>query len=212
MTRLAWGNPGTRLYETGIDQGVLFVGSNPGVAWPGLISVDEAPSGGDARPFYLDGVKYLNISAAEEFEATISAFYPPAEFAPCDGIAPVQNGLSATQQPRKSFGLSYRTRLGNDLVADRYGYKIHIVYNALAAPSSRSRKSLGDTNEPDPFEWEITTLPPLVATPYKATAHLVVDSRSADPDALVIFENKIYGDVSNSPALPTPAELIAIFS
>jgi hypothetical protein len=212
MTRLSWGDPGKRYYETGIDQGVLFVGSAPGVAWSGLISVTESPTGGDARPFYLDGVKYLNISSAEEFAATISAFYAPAEFAPCDGIAYVQNGLSATQQPRRPFSLSYRTRIGNDVDADRHAYKIHIVYNALAAPSQRNRKSLGADADADPFEWSITTLPPLVATPYKATAHLIVDSRTADPTKLTTFENKIYGDVSNNPVLPTPAELIAIFT
>lgn len=212
MTRLSWGDPGKRYYETGIDQGVLFVGSAPGVAWSGLISVEEAPVGGDPRPFYLDGVKYLNISAAEEFAATISAFYAPAEFAPCDGIAYVQNGLSATQQPRRPFSLSYRTRIGNDLEAERHAYKIHLVYNALAAPSARNRKTLGSEAEADPFSWEITTLPPLVATPYKATAHLIVDSRTADPDALATFEDLIYGSATDTPAMPTPTELIAIFS
>jgi len=212
MTRLSWGDPGKRYYETGIDQGVLFVGVDPGVAWSGLISVAESPSGGDPRPFYLDGVKYLNISAAEEFEATISAYYAPAEFGPCDGIAYVQNGLTASQQPRRPFSLSYRTQIGNDLDAERHAYKIHIVYNALAAPSARNRKTLGSDAEADPFEWQITTLPPLVETPYKATSHLIIDSRTADPEALATFEDLIYGSVTDNPQLPQPLDLIDIFS
>jgi hypothetical protein len=173
--------------------------------------VAESPSGGDAKPYYLDGVKYLNLSAAEEFEATINAFYSPREFAACDGMSQIHNGLLATQQPRQSFGLSYRTLLGNDTDGSEFGYKIHLVYNALAAPASKTSTTIGSSADPTDFSWDITTLPPPI-TGYKPTAHLIIDSSTTDPAVLLEVENIIYGSVSTSARQPSPDELVAIFA
>lgn len=210
MPRLTWGATGQRFYETGVDRGVLYVDTQPGVAWPGLISVPESPSGGDARAYYIDGIKYLNISSAEEFEATINAFASPAEFAPCDGTTAIHNGLFVTQQPRKSFGFSYRTMVGSDLDPD-YGYKIHLVYNALAAPSQRSNNTINDSSEPDAFSWDISTRPPTF-TGYKPTAHFVVESKATAPYRLAAFEDILYGNDTNLPRLPPAQELVDFFS
>lgn len=210
MTRINWGASGERFYELGLDRGVLYVGSNPGVPWIGLVSVAENPSGGGAKPFYVDSVKYLNLAASEEFEATIAAFASPVEFAPCEGSLAIQNGLFATQQPRIPFGLSYRTLVGNDTQGTNLGYKIHIVYNALAAPSSRSNNTTNNSVDPITLSWPITTLPPAM-TGVKRTSHLIIDSRYADPDALIEAESVLYGDESNSARIPTPDELAAIF-
>jgi hypothetical protein len=211
LPRVIWNAMGQRFFETGVDRGVLYVDALPGVAWTGLISVSESPSGGDSRPYYVDGVKYLNLATAEEFEATINALANPPEFGPCDGTMSIQNGLFVTQQPRKSFGLSYRTRLGNDVDGADYAYKIHLVYNALAAPSQRSNNSLGGEISPTSFSWAITTRPPAI-TGYKRTAHLVIDSNLTDPGVMTEVEDLIYGSEANQPQLPTPDELIAIFS
>ena len=211
MSRLTWGAIGERFYEMGVDHGVLYLANQIGVAWTGLTSVEEAPSGGEPKPYYIDGIKFLNIAAAEEFEATLNALFSPPEFAVCDGISAVQNGLFATQQPRVSFGLSYRTRLGNDVDGADHAYKIHLVYNALAAPSDRPNKTLGDSVDPTIFSWGITTLPPSV-TGLKPTAHFVIDSRSTDPIKLSNVEDILYGSDVVSASLPTPDELIAIFA
>ena len=211
MSRLTWRNMGERFYEIGVDRGVLYVDLNPGVAWTGLVSVSESPSGGDPKPFYIDGVKYLNLASVEEFEATIVAYYSPPEFAPCDGITSIQNGLFVTQQPRKSFGLSYRSKIGNDLEGSDHAYKIHLVYNALAAPTNRSNTTIGNSNNLDAFSWSITTLAPDI-TGYKRTAHLVIDSRTTEPSILSTVEDILYGSESTSARLPDPDELIAIFS
>lgn len=211
MTRLNWDSPGQRFYELGVDRGVLYIDSQPGVPWVGLISVSESPSGGDAQPYYLDGIKYLNISSAEEFEATIEAYSSPREFGPCDGTVAIQNGLFVTQQPRKQFSFSYRSKTGNDTEGQDYAYKIHIVYNALAAPSQRSNKSINDSVDVNNFSWAITTLPPSI-TGVKPTAHLVIDSRYTDPTVLITVEDLLYGSDSSTSSLPTPNDLIGIFS
>lgn len=211
MAKLEWDIAGNRYYESGVDRGVLFIDNNPGVAWSGLISVSESPSGGEPRPYYLDGIKYLNISSAEEFEATINAFSAPGEFAPCDGRISLANGLFATQQPRKAFNLTYRTGIGNDAVAMEAGYKIHIVYNALAAPTDREYTTIGDDAEPTQMSWAITTLPPKM-TGLKPTAHFVVDSRVASVGFLTALENLLYGTTVDIPQLPTPQELITLSS
>lgn len=209
MPRLKWNNPGDNVYETGIDRGVLYVPNSDGVPWNGLKAVVERPSGGSARAYYFDGVKYANISSAEEFEATIGAFTYPDEFMLCDGTARVHSGLYATQQPRKSFGLSYRTKIGNDLT-DQYGYKIHLIYNALAAPSERNSNTLGGSVETTDFSWDITTRPPAM-TGYRRTAHLIVDTRSSNPQAVSDVEDILYGTEEDPPRLPTLAELITVF-
>lgn len=209
--RLAWGTFGERYYESGLDRGVLYVTADAGVAWSGLISVSENPTGGAPRPFYIDGVKYLNVASAEEFEATLVAFASPAEFGPCEGVVPVHTGLFVTHQRKQSFGLSYRTRIGNDAEQTDHGYKIHLIYNALAAPTTRNNQSINDSVDPTAFSWAISTLPPTI-TGYKRTAHLIVDSRTTDPDILSEVEDLLYGTDEDPPTLPTPDELIAIFA
>lgn len=211
MTRLDWNTPGTRYYETGVDRGVLYVGTDPGVAWTGLISVSETPSGGEPKPFYIDGQKYLNLATAEEFEASVAAFSSPLEFGPCDGMKSIQNGLFVTQQPRKQFGLTYRTQVGNDTQGVDHAYKIHIVYNALSGPSQRASNTQGESADPTVLQWEVTTLAPTI-TGYRPTAHMVVDTRYTDPEVLLELEDILYGNESFAPALPTPTDLIALFA
>lgn len=210
MPRLSWSAVGERFYETGVDQGVLYVGTNPGVAWTGLTSVSESPSGGEPKAYYIDGIKYLNLSSAEEFEATVNAFNSPPEFGPCDGTVSIQNGLFVTQQPRKPFGLSYRTKVGNDIDGSDHAYKIHIVYNALAAPSERSNNTIGDSTDPNSLSWSITTRPPLV-TGFKPTAHFLIDSRLTPQEVLTEIEDILYGSDANSPRLPSALELTDLF-
>jgi len=210
MARLVWGARTERFFEAGVDQGVLYPLEGIGVAWPGLISVTESPQGGLPKPHYLDGVKYLNIASAEEFNATIVCYAAPAEFGPSDGVIPIHNGLFATQQPRKAFGFSYRTRVGNEIEGPDLGYKIHLVYGALAAPTAKANTTLGDSADPIQMSWAISTLPPSV-TGVKRTAHFVVDSRYADPVMLAELEDLLYGTEGDSPVLPTPDQLINIF-
>jgi hypothetical protein len=209
VSRLVWSAAGERFFESGLDRGVLYV-SGIGVAWSGLISIDESPTGGDAKAFYHDGIKYLNLAAAEEFEATINAYSSPPQFGPCDGVGAVYNGLFATQQPRKPFSLSYRTKVGNDTDGPDHAYKIHLVYNALAAPTSRSHASLSDNMEVASLSWHITTLPPGISG-YRPTAHFVVDTRSTPADVLAELEDKLYGNQSFNASLPTVAELLTMF-
>jgi hypothetical protein len=211
MARLTWGAAGERFFNLGVDRGVLYVGIDPGVAWPGLISVSESPTGGDPKPFYMDGQKYLNLSSAEEFAATITAFSRPLEFGPCDGTVPIQNGLFITQQPRKSFGFSYRTMIGNDVDGPDHAYKIHLVYNALAAPAEYNYTTVTDTPDPIQLSWGITTMPPPI-TGFRPTAHFVVESRYTDPGVLSDLEDILYGNEVSAASLPTVAELIALFA
>lgn len=211
MPRLNWNAVGQRFYETGVDRGVLYIKNQVGVAWPGLVSVSESPSGGDAKPYYIDGFKFANVAAAEEFEATIDSFNNPPEFGPCDGVASINNGLLATQQPRKPFGFSYRTKLGNDTDGVDHAYKIHLIYNALAAPSQRSNSTVSDSLQPNTLSWSITTLPPAVSS-LKPTAHFVIDSRSTPSDLLVEVEDILYGTVDATSRLPEVQELLGIFN
>ena len=210
MAVLVWGNVGERYFETGVDRGVLFPKTGPGVAWNGLVSVSEAPTGGEPRPYYLDGFKYLNLATAEEFAATIDAFSSPTEFDKCDGTASIHNGLFITQQPRESFGLSYRTRVGNDTDGADFGYKIHLVYNALAAPSTRTNSTLNDSPAPITFSWGITTAPPPI-TGFKPSAHFVIDSRKTPASVLSLIEGVLYGSASSNPRLPDVEELMDLF-
>jgi len=208
VTRLSWGTPGERFYETGVDRGVLFV-NDAGFPWNGLISVQEKSSGGNLSQYYLDGFNYAQLMAAEEFEATLEAFSSPHEFGPCDGSFELMSGLIVTQQKRKQFGLSYRTMIGNDL-SNELGYKIHLVYNALAAPSDRTNATIKDSPDPNTMSWGITTNPPELAG-IRPTSHFVVDSTKTNPAVLVILENHIYGTESTAPTLPSPAELVGMF-
>lgn len=209
MPKIIWNDAGSRYYEVGVDRGVLYVGTQPGVPWNGLISVEENSSGGDAKPFYQDGMKYLNLPAFEEFEATIQAFTYPDAFAPCDGSAQPRSGLFLSQQRRKPFGLSYRTKIGNDL-SPNAAYKLHLVYNALAAPSSRSNSTITADIDPSNFSWKITTKPPVMAE-YRPTAHIVVDSRFTDPVVLDLLDDILYGNESDPARLPTMEELLETF-
>ncbi|AOZ64884.1 major tail protein [Streptomyces phage Maya] len=209
MPRITWGGSGSRAYETGIDRGVLFVGSQAGVAWIGLTSVEENPVGGQNKSYYIDGVKYLQTSGPEEYTATINAFTYPDEFGVCDGTAQVRPGLHLTQQRRKSFGFSYRTLIGTDLNPDK-GYKIHIVYNALAEPARRNYSSISDSPEPLDFSWTITTKAPAVSG-YKHSAHVVIDSRTTSPQTLKVIEDILYGSDEQMSRLPSISELIDIF-
>lgn len=211
MTRLTWGGVGSREYETGIDRGVLFVGNDPGVAWNSITEVEHSPSGGDARPFYIDGVKYLNEPALEEFEATLSAFYSPPEFDVCDGTKSFPRGLFATQQRRKSFGLSYRTKIGNDVDGINYGYKIHLVYNALAQPSQRKYTTLGKDPSADPLSWSLTSRKlPMPGT--QRVAHLIISTLEAPERLIQQLEDIIYGTDTTISRLPSPTELYNMFT
>lgn len=211
MTRLVWGATGERFYEAGVDRGVLYVDQNPGVAWNGLTSVQENPNGGSPSPYYVDGYKYINVATASEFEATIEALSTPSEFGVCDGSHSLQNGLIVTHQVRKPFGFSYRTLVGNDTEEFDRGYKIHIVYNALASPSSRSYSSLNDSPQPSMLSWPITTVAPRFAG-IRPTAHVIIDSRSTDPATLLEVEDILYGSDVLPARQPSLEELSLIFA
>lgn len=210
MVKLIWGTPGERFYESGVDRGVLYV-DNAGFVWNGLTSVQEKASGAEPQPYYLDGYKYVQVSATEEFEATIEALSSPREFGPCDGSTELYSGLTVTQQKRKQFGLSYRTKVGDDLEGLDHGYKIHLVYNALAAPSDRNNETIGQDIPVQSLSWAVTTQPPN-AVGYRPTSHFVIDSRRADPEALATLEDLLYGTDVTAPEFPTVAELLAIFA
>lgn len=209
MTRLNW-NSDPRYYEYGVDQGVLYTSGVPGVPWAGLVSVSESPSGGTAKAYYQDGIKYLNLSSLTEFECTINAIGYPAEFEQCDGSNRIQNGLIITNQPRTTFGFCYRTKIGTLLNPNAY-YKYHLVYNASAAPTQVVNKTISTSSNPVNFSWKVTAVPPL-ATGYKPTAYFVVDSRYASSTVLSDFEDIIYGSGSTDSRLPTQSELVTLFS
>lgn len=216
MTALTWDQVGERLYETGVDRGVLYIpnGSgiyDTGVAWNGLTAVTESPSGAEASPQYADNTKYLNLVSAEEFGATIEAFTYPDEFGQCDGTAAPASGVILGQQGRKSFGLAYRTRLGNDLDGVDYGYKLHLIYGALAAPSEKAYATINDSPEAITFSWEVATTPVAVAS-YKPTSVIVIDSTVVSSDDLSALEDILYGTEGVDPRLPLPDEVIALFA
>lgn len=210
MARLTWDALGQRFYESGVDHGVLYVKNLAGVAWPGLISVSEESTGGEARPFYIDGFKFVNISSAEQFEATISSYSNPSEFLECDGHQSIQNGLLITQQPRKSFDFSYRTKLGEGMYGSDFGYKIHLIYNCLAAPSSREYQTISDSVEALTLSWKITTRPPSLIGK-KPSSHFIIDTRFTLPETLSSIEDILYGSEVEQPRMPSPNELISIF-
>lgn len=209
MTRLEWGAPGTREFETGVDRGVLYLSGQAGVPWTGLTSVDVSPEGGGTKTYYLDGEMYLLVSTREEFGATINALTFPPEFAECDGTRQHRNGLKLTQQRRKPFGFSWRTMVGNDINPEA-GYIIHLVYNAVAEPASRSHETKTDTVDPTPFGWSIKAKPPVVPG-YRRTAHIQIDSRTTDPNVLGLVEEALYGTDEEAPYLPTFVQLEAMY-
>lgn len=201
MPRLEWDKTGEHLYETGVRNAVLYVmetegddkGTYPeGVVWNGITSISESPTGADANALYADDSKYLNLIAAEEFEATVEAYTYPDEFAECDGSAAIATGVMIGQQARKTFGLSYRTVLGNDISNESYGYKLHIIYGAVAAPSEKSYETINDSPEAITFSWELKTTP-VPVTGYKPTANVVIDSTKVGVAKLKTLEAVLYG-------------------
>lgn len=220
MTRLEWDKVGERLYETGVDHGVLYprddAGEYPlGVPWNGLTTVTESPTGAEATPQYADNIKYVNLVSAEEWGGTIEAFTYPDEFAACDGSAEPVPGLKFGQQPRKTFGFAYRTLLGNDVQGNKYGYKLHLVYGALAAPSEKARATVNDSPEATPFSWEVTTTPVVVGEiggeEYEPLATIELDSTRVNAAGLAALEDALFGTVGADPYLPTPAEVYGFF-
>lgn len=217
MARIQWDRTGERFFETGVDRGVLYVMDKTGtygtgVAWNGLTAVNESPSGAEANPQYADNIKYLNLTSAEEFGATIEAFTYPPEFAICDGTAEPAAGVYLGQQPRRAFGFAYRTLVGNDTEGNEHASKLHLVYGAKAAPSEKSYATVNDSPEPVTFSWELTADAASVGDAYKPTASITIDSRKVDPEKFAEFEAILYGDDTNEARLPTPSEVLEHFA
>lgn len=216
MAKIVWDESGKRLYETGVKNGVLYIQDetgeyNKGVAWNGLTAVTESPSGAEATPLYADDIKYLELFSAEEFGATIEAYTYPEEFEACDGSASLGTGVTIGQQDRKTFGLCYRTVLGNDVKSNEYGYKLHLIYGAKAAPSEKGYQTINDSPEAITFSWEVTTTPVNVAG-FKPTASVTIDSTKIDPEKLKKIEDMLYGEGATDAKLPLPDELKTILA
>lgn len=215
MSKLAWDEIGSRYFETGVKKGVLYPAVNgtypKGVAWNGLTAVNENPSGAEASPLYADNIKYLNLYSTEEYGATIEAYTYPDEFAQCDGSAEIATGVVIGQQKRKPFGFSYVTLLGNDTDGVDMGYKIHLVYGAMASPTDKSYSTINDSPDAVTFSWEVSTTP--VEVPgFKPTASVTIDSTKAKASELEALKDILYGTESKDPRLPLPTELLTIFS
>ena len=215
MSKLVWDAIGERLYETGVRQGVLYVaegGAYPkGVAWNGLTAVTESPSGAESTPLYADDIKYLNLISAEEFGATIEAYTYPDEFAECNGEKSLVPGITIGQQARKTFGMCYRTVLGNDVDNENYGYKLHLIYGAVAAPSEKAYATINDSPEAITFSWEVSTTP-VAVTGAKPTASLTIDSTKIDAEKLAALEAILYGSEDAEARLPLPDEIVELMS
>lgn len=215
MSKLIWDQTGERYYETGVRQGVLYpmeAGAYPkGVAWNGLTAVTESPSGAEATPLYADDIKYLNLVSAEELGGTIEAYTYPDEFMACDGSASLSSGVYIGQQTRKTFGLCYRTVLGNDTETNDYGYKLHLIYGCLASPSEKAYATINDSPEAITFSWEFTTTPVNVEG-FKPTASITIDSTKVDKDKLTSLENILYGSESEEARLPLPDEIAELMA
>lgn len=220
MAQLVWDASGEKIFETGVDRGVLYLQDNTGaypsgVVWNGLTTVTESPSGAEANDQYADNIKYLSIRSAEIFGATIEAFTYPDEFMLCDGTAQPVEGVSVGQQSRRSFGFAYRTLIGNDIAGQDFGYKIHLLYGCTASPSEKAYTTVNDSPEAITFSWEITTTPVNVGNDLRPTASIVIDSTKVDATALKALEDILYG-TAGSPGstarMPLPAEVIALFA
>lgn len=216
MSRITWDTAGERFYETGVKMGVLYPVQSDGkytkgVAWNGLTAVTESPSGAEASALYADDIKYLNLMSNEEFGATIEAYTYPDEFAECDGSAALADGVMLGQQKRKTFGLCYRTTLGNDVDGNDYGYKLHLIYGCLAAPSEKAYSSINDSPEAITFSWEVSTTP-VAVTGFKPTSQITIDSTKVDETKLKALEDMLYGAESSEAKLPLPDEIAALFA
>lgn len=213
MAVIEWDKVGERKYETGVKKGVLFPYAESdygtGVAWNGLISVTESPSGAEANKIYADDMEYGSITSNEEFGGTIEAYMSPPEFDQCDGTVEIAKGVTAGQQSRKMFGLSYRTIIGNDTQNENYGYKLHIVYGAKANPTEKQYSTINDSPEAGTLSWEFTTTPVKVPD-HKPTSLIVIDSTRADSTKLKNLEDILYGTESEEPRLPMPKEIITL--
>mgnify|MGYP000359767598 FL=1 len=221
--KLVWDKTGEHFYETGVKNGVLYPmsasGTYPkGVAWNGLTAITESPSGAEATALYADDIKYLNLMSNEEFGATVEAYTYPDEFAECDGSASLTEGVYIGQQARKTFGLCYRTTLGNDAKGNDYGYKLHIIYGAMASPSEKAYSTINDSPDAITFSWELSTTPVAVAN-FKPTASLTIDSTKVDTAKLTALEEILYGKDGTGedhttgavdPRLPLPDEIATL--
>lgn len=216
MSKLVWDQSGKRLYETGVDHGVLYpiqTGGvySKGVAWNGLTAVTESPSGADVNDIYADNMKYLGLVGAEKFGATVEAYTYPDEFAECDGSVELVKGATIAQQNRKVFGMVYRTVIGNDVDGNEHGYKLHLIYGATAAPSEKAYNTINEDPEAITFSWELSTTPVNV-TGHKPTASLTIDSTKADPTKLAELEKILFGDTETEPRLPLPDEIAQLLN
>lgn len=215
MSKLVWDETGKRYYETGVKNGVLYIPTagvySKGVAWNGLTAVTESPSGAESTALYADDIKYLNLISAEEFGATIEAYTYPDEFAACDGSAELATGVTIGQQNRKTFGLCYKTTIGNDVDGNDHGYKLHIIYGCVATPSEKAYASINDSPEAITFSWEVTTTPVSV-NGFKPTASLVIDSTKAEAGKLTALEAILYGGETEEARLPLPDEIATLMS
>lgn len=216
MSKIVWDNTGERRYETGVKKAVLFPMESgaytKGVAWNGITAFNESPSGAESTPLYADDIKYLNLVSAEEYGYSIEAYTYPEEFAQCDGSAAVATGVMFGQQGRKPFGFTCQTTLGNDTEGNDYGYKLHIIYNSLAAPSEKAYATINDSPEAITFSWECTTTPVEVGGDYKPTACITIDSTKADATKLAELEAMLYGSDDAEPSLPAPSDIITLFA
>lgn len=216
MVALTWDATGARVYETGINKGVLYIPNSLGAyvhgyAWNGLVSVTEQPGGAEASAQYADNTKYLNLVSAEELKATIEAFTYPTEFEQCDGLGSPSAGITLGQQARVTFGLAYRTLIGNDVDGTTHGYKLHLLYGCLAAPSEKGYSTVNDSPEAITFSWEVSTTP-VAVTGYTPTSLIVIDSTKVNAAALATLESFLYGTAGTDPSLPTPDAVFAIFA
>lgn len=214
MSKLVWNQTGERTYETGVEECALFPqdasGRYPlGVAWEGITNVTETPSGAEPTKLYANNAVYATLMSAEELGGSIEAYTYPDEFAECDGSAEIATGVKIGQQPRKAFGLAYKTLLANDVVGTAYGYKLHIIYGAMASPSEKAHATVNDSPEAQTMSWEFSTTPASV-TGHKPTASIEIDSTKADPAKLAELEAMIYGSEEADAKLPTPDEIIAL--
>lgn len=216
MSKIVWDAIGEHTFETGVRNGVLYLKDvdgayNTGVAWNGLTSVSESPEGAEATDLYADDIKYLTLMSAENFKATIEAYTYPVEFEECDGSASIAKGVVIGQQPRKPFGLCYRTAIGNDTDGNEHGYKLHIVYGCQASPSEKQYSTINDSPEAITFSWEVNTTPVNV-NGKKPTATLIIDSTKTDKAKLTALEAILYGSESTEPRLPLPDEIATLMT